>query len=357
MSDYQNNTADKLAAAQEIEKYFKNLGTKSASNSGNKKFNRSAAPKSNIMNLTRMDMLGTSLIHLIPDSNKNYIRVIQQFYELYVRNPQFDKQTGAPRLDKDGKQIVYNFTKYVLDPSNFDQAGLTPDQAQLCAEVKTLTKEFYELSKISPKVNDLLGIKYRKEISLFYGYLNALIVGGQVKESGGVKVFKHNSANFSDNFVKATNAKTLSKGSPIWMSDWFSRDVGRNNKITSITTTLSTGYVTNFAFDESDRGVEITAADIAIANNIYSEFIDTTSFDTQYYVELRTLLQDKIGKAKALISTLSDSVDTTPQDAPQAVSANRVAPPTFQSQQMSNVGVVPPLPTTGNTQNLDSLPL
>jgi hypothetical protein len=47
-----------------------------------------------------MDKLGTAIIHIIPDSYHNYIRVLQYFYEIYVKEPQYDKDTGAPKLDK-----------------------------------------------------------------------------------------------------------------------------------------------------------------------------------------------------------------------------------------------------------------
>lgn len=357
MGDYQSNTSEKLVAAQEIEQYFQNLGKKSVSNNTKKPFaNKTFVSTSKILNLTKMDKLGTAIIHIIPDSYHNYIRVLQYFYEIYVKEPQYDKDTGAPKLDKDGKQIVWNRTKYVLDPMNYDAAGLSPDQVMLCTEVHNLAKEYADLAKSSKRVEDeVMGIKYRKEISLFYGYLNALIVGGKIAESGGMKVFRHNSANFSKNFVDATSTKTSTKGSVMWMSEWFSRMIGRNTKITSIQTSLSTGYTTNFAFDDTDRGVELTQADMDFANNIFAEFVDVTKFDSNEYMQLKALLIDKINKAKAIIADMSNSVQQSAPVGATVIPVSNVAP-NFNNQ-MSNVNLGQSQQTPLQGGGLGQLPL
>lgn len=359
MSDFNANTSEKLATAQEIEKYFKNLANKAASNGGKRNFTRTFTSNSNLLNLTKQDNLGVALIHLIPDANRNYVRQVQYMYELYVKEPQYDRDTGAPKLDQNGAQIVWNRTKYVLNPVNYNNASLTPSQVQLCSEVNDLAKEFADLAKTCQKVEEIMGIKYRKEIALFYGYLNSLIIGSKIKESGGVKVFRHNSANFVKNFVEATNAKTLSKGSVMWMSEWFSRNIGRNDKITSIQTSLSTGYVTSFAFDQSERGVEITKEDMDLASDLNKEFIDVTVFPDKDYEAYKVLLKNNIELAKQVVASMANQV-TAPAaasvvQAPVAavnaavqvgVPTGSGVPPTFQSQQMSNVQQSP-VPTEG----------
>lgn len=274
-----------------MEQYFNNVRKVSESRSNKK------GPSTDVINLTTTKTLGTAIIKLIlPNTSTPMpIRTIYDFYDVTVPYQPIDKDTKQPKVYEDGNPVIYRKHIRFMDISGYT-CQLTDQQKELYDQViLNLTRwdecKGYMEEESQGSTRGLLWYEYRKQVTIFYGYLIAFSSNGNSDiDQGGVRLFRSSAGDFVDKFTSATSNKTKRKGTPSWMASYINRNAGTQCEAVTITTSRpNIAYETTVEFDEC-QPFTIKPEDIEVAGDITTELVDQSFFDQAAMTELNNEL-------------------------------------------------------------------
>lgn len=364
----------------DLSSYFSNLKKYSEENSGSNSFNKTERDDSGkVLNLTKQSNYGTVLLRPINDVNGIPMKVLSKIYELYESSPAIDEE-GKPILNNDGTQRYQYNNCIIADPVNYSMAGitLTPEQTMALNNCISAIKKYEDYvynEVIDPEETATgLNVKFRKEISMFWAKVLSLTSNNQTSlTEGKVRLIRHNSSNFSRQFIQALDDGTaIRKDGGAWIQQYFSRTVGASNKIVSITTDLNkggtVGYSMSYMFAEGAQ-YELTQADVDLCTSLHTQICDLTNLDVSVLNAITNRINGyiiaadrKMGNATGAQQAAQPAYTTI--DPSQVVQAQPtvtgVVPPTQEAPQVNTIPtgtpVVNTIPNAGATVTPSATP-
>lgn len=320
----------------------------------------STTPAGSLLNLCRQSNLGSALMRILQDKNMKPMRILGKIFEIWETVEVLD-EAGNKVLNEDGSVRYRSVPHTIAHPDNYQSPNLKLDPAQtitLNNLINTINKYMEYVDNGVINTDDTgLTIRFRKEITIFWAKIISLTdkSGKSVISDGLPRLCVHKSANFSSSFIAATQARsTIMRDEGLWMSKFFASEVGTSSSITAISTDLGVngqpGYSMNISFADG-APFEITQEDVDTCADLNTQFVDVTTFDTDYFKSLTDRIQKLINEADGA-SMSNNGLAQTTQPAFTTIDQSQVVNvvpdmsinngPT-PSQVMENAAVVPPV--------------
>lgn len=258
---------------------------------------REKSPRGSLLNLCKAENRGLALVRPIVDELGRTTKTLTDLVEVYESIPAFNDD-GSPKLNNEGKQWVDYSNITVVAPENYNTRmfSLTASQSNLLTELIAKLRMYNEMlnKKILARENTAtnLGVSVRSSLTFFWAKVIMLSdKSGKTKiDDGIVRLCKHVSASFATIMAKAVQTQTkIMGGSKDWMMQFFGRDPGQFNAITSISTEFSppgvVGYATNIQFSNA-APYDLTEEDISTCVDLNTQVVDLTKFDEAVHANL-----------------------------------------------------------------------
>lgn len=226
------------------------------------------------VDLCRKMNFGTLTVRPVQDTNGQPMRLINHLYEAWFSKENVEAY-GLPAR------------RFSICPTmNFKK--LTPDQEKLINSIIKIMEHLVDDWDTLYKGKFPLDYSpiYNKELAIFYGKSFRLTdpKGTNLLEEPGMHLFRHRAGNFYKSYTSWISQKSESRGNSYsWLEKLFSREMGTHKNILTIQTSRPKFFQVTFDMEDSAMEYQLTADDLAFAENLDKEIVDVQNFDFDYY--------------------------------------------------------------------------
>jgi len=296
-----------------VQDYFKELEQKSKKQNSASWKEGSGSKGPRVMrdiDLCRTSNLGTLTVRPLADTKGQPMRLIHHLYEAWFSQENVDAyKLPGRRLSVCPSMNFKNLTK--------DQEDLVESVIRICEHLvddwNALYKGKFPLD-YSPN--------YNKELAIFYGKSFRLMTskGDNILEGQEMHLFRSRASSFYKTYIDWVGQKAGARGTYTWLEKLFSREVGTNKNILTIQTTKPQFFKITFDMEDSAMEYQLTAEDLAFADNLDKEIVDVANFDEEYFQNWYNSLSELESKirrdsVKEANITLKDEVEP-PKETP-----------------------------------------